>query len=82
MELRSHWYSNKVFKGLLQQAHKTTFGIDHNFESIHSHYCRLVLIREYEGFVNYIQEGIDVINKLNNKPRKIFEFNSPNEILS
>ena len=49
---------SKVFRGLIKKAHKTTFGIDHNFESIknHSDYCRLVPIREYEGFVNYIEK--------------------------
>jgi len=49
---------NKVFRYLLSSAQKTAFGLDHHFESIHSHedYCRLVPIREYEGFVNYIEE--------------------------
>ncbi|WP_018344402.1 GH3 auxin-responsive promoter family protein [Cytophaga aurantiaca] len=49
---------NDVLQYLLSSAKKTAFGIDHNFESIRTHedYCRLVPIREYEGFVNYIEE--------------------------
>lgn len=48
----------RVFKELIKKAQKTTFGIDHQFESIQSHedYCRLVPVREYEGFVTYIEE--------------------------
>ena len=48
----------KVFQNLLRTAQKTAFGQDHNFESIQSHqdYCRLVPIREYEGFAIYIEE--------------------------
>lgn len=49
---------NKVFQDLLTAAQKTVFGVDHNFGSIHTHedYCRLVPIREYEGFKDYIEE--------------------------
>ena len=49
---------NKVFRYLLSSAQKTAFGQDHNFESIQSHqdYCRAVPIREYEGFISYIEE--------------------------
>ncbi|HSY61889.1 MAG TPA: GH3 auxin-responsive promoter family protein [Cytophaga sp.] len=49
---------NNVFQYLISSAKKTTFGTDHQFESIHSHeeYCRRVPIREYEGFINYIEE--------------------------
>jgi hypothetical protein len=48
---------NSVFHYLLSSAKKTAFGIDHNFESIQSHadYCRLVPVREYEGFKDYIE---------------------------
>lgn len=48
----------RVFNELIKKAQKTTFGKDHQFESIHSHedYCRLVPVREYEGFINYIEE--------------------------
>lgn len=49
---------HKVLQYLVTSAKKTAFGVDHEFNSIHTHadYCRLVPIREYEGFVSYIEE--------------------------
>ncbi len=47
----------RVFDLLIKKAQKTTFGIDHTFASIQSHadYCKLVPVREYEGFKGYIE---------------------------
>ena len=47
----------KVFKKLIKQATKTTFGKDHNFSKItsYSDFKKLVPVRDYEGLKNYIQ---------------------------
>lgn len=48
----------KVLHYLVTTAGRTRFGADHRFSSIKNHadYCRLVPVREYEGFNAYIED--------------------------
>ncbi len=47
----------KVFKKLIKQATKTTFGKEHHFSTISSYsdFKKQVPVRDYEGLKNYIQ---------------------------
>jgi len=51
----------KVFKKLIRQAKKTSFGIDHNFSSIKSHqdFKDNVAVRDYEAFKTYINKILE-----------------------
>lgn len=50
----------KVFKTLIDQAQNTTFGKDHNFNTIKNHqdFAREVPIRDYEGLKPYVEQVV------------------------
>ena len=51
---------NKVFLQLIKEAKKTTFGIDHHFETIKStsDFAKEVHVRDYEGLKPYVDQVV------------------------
>ena len=51
---------NKVFLQLIKEAKKTTFGIDHHFETIKStsDFAKHVPVRDYEGLKSYVDQVV------------------------
>lgn len=51
----------KVFQMLIKKAQNTQFGIEHQFDTIRSHedFVKRVPVRDYEGFIPYINQILD-----------------------